>query len=93
MAPALPGSYLAQLLRLKSMGAVVLTLALEQSLMPESQTYWLNIPADSPDKQTEYLPVLGRCGAHQLHRSPALRRTITLFIVAITSRLIMPICS
>jgi protoporphyrinogen oxidase len=50
MAPDLAGDYLAQLLELKHMGAVVLTLALEQPLMSESRTYWLNIPAVSPDK-------------------------------------------
>ncbi|MCZ2115943.1 MAG: NAD(P)/FAD-dependent oxidoreductase [Anaerolineae bacterium] len=50
MAPDLAGDYLGQLLNLKSMGAVVLTLALSQSLMAESGTYWLNIPATSPDK-------------------------------------------
>ncbi len=50
LAPDLPGDYLGQLLQLKSMGAVVLTLALNQSLLAESQTYWLNIPATSPDK-------------------------------------------
>ena len=50
LAPDLPGDYLGQLLELKSMGAVVLTLALTQPLLAESGTYWLNIPATSPDK-------------------------------------------
>lgn len=50
MAPDLAGDYLGQLLELKSMGAVVLTLALTQPLMSASKTYWLNIPATSPDK-------------------------------------------
>ncbi len=50
MAPALAGDYLAKLLELKSMGAVVMTLALTRPLMAESGTYWLNIPATSPDK-------------------------------------------
>lgn len=50
LAPDLPNAYLGQLLELKSMGAVVMTLALTQSLMQESGTYWLNIPATSPDK-------------------------------------------
>jgi protoporphyrinogen oxidase len=46
----LPGPYLSRLLDLKSMGAVVLTLALTRPLMAETGTYWLNIPATSPDK-------------------------------------------
>lgn len=50
LAPALAGEYLARLLELKSMGAVVMTLALSRPLMADSHTYWLNIPASSPDK-------------------------------------------
>lgn len=50
LAPDLAGDYLRQILSLKSMGAVVMTLALTQPLMAETQTYWLNIPATSPDK-------------------------------------------
>lgn len=50
LAPALAGEYLARLLELKSMGAVVMTLALTRPLMADSHTYWLNIPASSPDK-------------------------------------------
>lgn len=50
LAPDLAGDYLGQLLKLDSMGAVVLTLALKHSLLGESGTYWLNIPATSPDK-------------------------------------------
>jgi len=42
LAPDLPPAYLAQLGQLKSMGAVVMTLALKQSLMKD--VYWLNIP-------------------------------------------------
>ena len=56
MAPALPPGYLTQLGELKSMGAVVMTLALRHSLM--EKTYWLNIPASSPDKQQSDLPFL-----------------------------------
>lgn len=56
MAPQLPPDYLGQLGQLKSMGAVVLTLALRHQLMPE--TYWLNIPATSPDKSENQLPFL-----------------------------------
>ena len=58
MAPSLPENYLGQLLQLKSMGAVVLTLALKRPLMADSQTYWLNIPATSPDKSQNQLPYL-----------------------------------
>lgn len=50
MAPDLAGDYLGQLLGLDNMGAVVLTLALKHSLLAETGTYWLNIPASSPDK-------------------------------------------
>lgn len=56
MAPALPPGYLGQLNDLKSMGAVVLTLALPRQLMEE--TYWLNIPAASPDKRENAFPFL-----------------------------------
>jgi len=58
MAPLLPKNYLSQLLRLKSMGAVVLTLALKNPLMTQSNTYWLNIPAYSPDKSQNDIPFL-----------------------------------
>jgi protoporphyrinogen oxidase len=58
MAPELPPDYLGQLLRLKSMGAVVMTLALRQPLMAQTNTYWLNIPATSPDKQENEIPFL-----------------------------------
>lgn len=58
MVADLPPAYLDQLLRLKSMSAVVLTLALKHSLLSESKTYWLNIPADSPDKSASEVPFL-----------------------------------
>lgn len=58
LAPELPQAYLQQLLNLKSMGAVVMTLALNHSLMGESGTYWLNIPAASPDKRENEIPFL-----------------------------------
>ena len=58
MAPSLPADYLGQLLNLKSMGAVVLTLALKRPLMADSNTYWLNIPATSTDKTQNELPFL-----------------------------------
>ncbi len=58
LAPELPQEYLDQLLNLKSMGAVVMTLALKRPLMSDSNTYWLNIPAASPDKSKNDLPFL-----------------------------------
>jgi len=58
MAPLLPNGYLGQLLSLKSMGAVVLTLALKNPLMTHSNTYWLNIPANLPDKSQNDIPFL-----------------------------------
>jgi protoporphyrinogen oxidase len=42
LAPDLPPGYLGQLAGLRSMGAVVTTVALKQQLMP--QVYWANIP-------------------------------------------------
>jgi protoporphyrinogen oxidase len=56
MAPDLPEDYLKNLADLKSMGAVVLVLALKQRLM--DGTYWLNLPADSPDKVQNDFPFL-----------------------------------
>jgi protoporphyrinogen oxidase len=58
MATALPRAYITDLLRMKSMGAVVLTLALKHPLMQKSQTYWLNIPSTSPDKAGNAIPFL-----------------------------------
>lgn len=58
IAPDLPPDYLAQLLQLKSMGAVVMTLALKRPLLPDGQTYWLNIPSSSPDKSENDIPFL-----------------------------------
>lgn len=46
LAPALPPDYLAQLNRLKSMGAVVLILSLTQQLS-ERGYYWHNLPKDA----------------------------------------------
>jgi protoporphyrinogen oxidase len=56
MAPDLPVDYLGQLLKLKSMGAVVLILALKQQLM--RRTYWLNLPARSPDQRENEFPFM-----------------------------------
>jgi protoporphyrinogen oxidase len=45
MTPALPDSYQAGLMGLKSMGAIVLTLSVKQQLSKEGY-YWFNIPKD-----------------------------------------------
>jgi protoporphyrinogen oxidase len=58
IAPDLPTDYLEGLVSLKSMGAVVLTLALKRPLLPDNKTYWLNIPSTSPDKTRNKLPFL-----------------------------------
>jgi protoporphyrinogen oxidase len=56
LAPDLPRDYLGQLLNLKSMGAIVLVLALKHQLMPS--TYWLNLPARSPDQRENEFPFM-----------------------------------
>lgn len=56
LTPDLPSDYLDQLLLLKSMGAVVLILALKQQLM--QRTYWLNLPARSPHQRENAFPFL-----------------------------------
>ncbi|MEJ2752754.1 MAG: FAD-dependent oxidoreductase, partial [Chloroflexota bacterium] len=58
IAEGLPDSYTDSLRDLKSMGAVVMTLALKQPLLAASNTYWLNIPAHSPDKSKNEIPFL-----------------------------------
>jgi protoporphyrinogen oxidase len=35
-----------------------MTFALERPLLPDNKTYWLNIPADSPDKSQNDVPFL-----------------------------------
>jgi protoporphyrinogen oxidase len=57
LAPALPEEYRAQLERLQSLGAVALILALDRQLMTDG-TYWLNLPANSPDKNQNAFPFL-----------------------------------
>jgi protoporphyrinogen oxidase len=57
LAPGLPESYAGQLAALESLGAVVLILALDRQLM-EDGTYWLNLPARSPDKTNNPFPFL-----------------------------------
>jgi protoporphyrinogen oxidase len=56
LTPDLPPAYLDQLLQLKSMGAVVLILALKQQLM--KRTYWLNLPARSTNQRENAFPFL-----------------------------------
>ena len=56
MVPDLPDTYLTRLKRLKSMGAVVLILALDHPLT--DGVYWLNLPARSPDKSKNEFPFL-----------------------------------
>jgi protoporphyrinogen oxidase len=56
LAPGLPETYRHGLTKLKSMGAVVLVLALKWPLLAD--TYWLNLPADSPDKSRNAVPFL-----------------------------------
>jgi protoporphyrinogen oxidase len=56
LAPQLPSDYLGQLLNLKSMGAMVLILALKHQLM--ERTYWLNLPARSPDQSQNAFPFM-----------------------------------
>jgi protoporphyrinogen oxidase len=56
LVPALPSSYLGQLVDLKSIGAVVLILALNQQLL--ERTYWLNLPARSPDQRENEFPFM-----------------------------------
>jgi protoporphyrinogen oxidase len=58
LAPELPAPYADQLRNLRSMGAVVVVLALRQPFMADG-TYWLNLPATSPDKSKNEFPFLG----------------------------------
>jgi protoporphyrinogen oxidase len=58
IAAGLPQGYADNLRSLKSMGAVVMTLALKEPLLTETGTYWLNIPAHSPDKRENEIPFL-----------------------------------
>ena len=67
LAPDLPAAYLQGLLGLKSMGAVVMVLALKQRLS-EQGYYWYNIPKSAG------FPVPGAGRAHQLCLARAFRR-------------------
>lgn len=57
LVPDLPDDYAAQIRALRSTGAVVMVLALDRQLMQDG-TYWLNLPASSPDKTTNPFPFL-----------------------------------
>ncbi|MGB1253910.1 MAG: NAD(P)/FAD-dependent oxidoreductase [Candidatus Promineifilaceae bacterium] len=57
LTPELPHAYLEKLKNLKSMSAVVLTIALRESLMTDG-TYWLNLPAVSAEKSLNPVPFL-----------------------------------
>ena len=57
MAPDLPEAYSQQLGALKSMGAVVVILALKRQLLTDG-TYWLSLPSDHPDKSQAEFPFL-----------------------------------
>ncbi len=57
LAPDLPEDYRQQLNALRSLGAIVLILALDRQLMTDG-TYWLNLPARSPDKAANPFPFL-----------------------------------
>jgi protoporphyrinogen oxidase len=54
MVPSLPEDYAERLKKLQSMGAQVLILALRNQLM--RQTYWLSLPALSPEKSQNPFP-------------------------------------
>ncbi|MCC7447491.1 MAG: NAD(P)/FAD-dependent oxidoreductase [Anaerolineae bacterium] len=57
LAPDLSSAYADQLRSLKNMGAVVVVLALKHQLLTDN-TYWLNLPANSPDKSKSEFPFL-----------------------------------
>jgi protoporphyrinogen oxidase len=57
LVPDLPDPYAAQVQALRSTGAVALILALDRQLMTDG-TYWLNLPANSPDKSRNPFPFL-----------------------------------
>jgi protoporphyrinogen oxidase len=46
-----------QIAKLRSIGAICVVLALKQSLLTDG-TYWLNLPATSPDKRASQFPFL-----------------------------------
>ncbi len=57
LVPDLPESYAAKLRSLHSLGAIALILALDRQLMTDG-TYWLNLPAQSPNRLQNPFPFL-----------------------------------
>ncbi len=57
LVPSLPDAYAEKLRSLKSMGAVVVILALKHQLL-EDGTYWLSLPASDLDKSRSEFPFL-----------------------------------
>ena len=57
LVPDLPAAYDQQLGALKSMGAVVVILALKEQLLTDG-TYWLSLPSDHADKSQAEFPFL-----------------------------------
>ena len=57
LAPDLPEAYSRKLDALKSMGAVVVILALKEQLLTDG-TYWLSLPSAHPDKANAEFPFL-----------------------------------
>jgi len=57
LAPEVTGAYAEKLRALKNIGAVCVVVALKQSLLTDG-TYWLNLPASSPDKRLSEYPFL-----------------------------------
>jgi len=57
IASDLPADYMAKVKGLKSIGALALILALDRQLMTDG-TYWLNLPARSPNKEDNPFPFL-----------------------------------
>ena len=57
LVPDLPEDYATKLRNLKSMGAVVVILALKHQLLSDG-TYWLSLPASTPDSEQNEFPFL-----------------------------------
>ncbi len=57
IAPDLPEPYAGKVRALRSMGAIALILALDRQLMTDG-TYWLNLPARSPNRYENPFPFL-----------------------------------
>src|SRR5579859_216859 len=57
LVPDLSGEYADKLRALRSMGAVVVVLALKHQFLTDG-TYWLNLPASSPEKAQSEFPFL-----------------------------------